>query len=66
MVFSSATFLFLFLPITLILYFIRLFPENQARETAKKNFVLLAVFAVSLCMNFATVIFRYFFGMDKL
>lgn len=40
MVFSSATFLFLFLPVTLFLYTVRLFKDKE-RETVKKNVVLL-------------------------
>lgn len=40
MVFSSATFLFLFLPVTLALYNLRLFKDRD-RETAKRNIVLL-------------------------
>ena len=40
MVFSSATFLFLFLPVTLALYNLRLFKDKD-RETAKRNIVLL-------------------------
>ncbi len=40
MVFSSATFLFLFLPLTLILYHFRLF-KNKDKETVKKNVILL-------------------------
>lgn len=40
MVFSSASFLFLFLPFTLALYHLKLF-KNKDRETGKKNIVLL-------------------------
>ena len=40
MVFSSATFLFLFLPVTLVLYNVGIF-KDKSRETAKKNLVLL-------------------------
>ena len=72
MVFSSATFLFLFLPVTLILYFIRLFPSNQARETAKKNFVLLAMRLVFyawgepfyVLLMALSIVFNYFIGLD--
>lgn len=39
MVFSSATFLFLFLPVTLALYSVRFFKDKR-RETVKKNLVL--------------------------
>ncbi len=39
MVFSSATFLFAFLPVTLILYYLPLF-EDRNSELTKKNFVL--------------------------
>ena len=41
MVFSSSSFLFAFLPVTLALYFLPLSFKNKKRETAKKNFVLL-------------------------
>lgn len=72
MVFSSATFLFLFLPVTLILYFIRLFPENNERETAKKNFILLAVSLVFyawgepfyVLLMALSIVFNYFIGLD--
>ncbi len=72
MVFSSATFLFLFLPVTLIFYFIRLFTKNQARETAKKNFVLLAASLVFyawgepfyVLLMALSIIFNYFIGLD--
>ena len=72
MVFSSAAFLFLFLPVTLILYFIRLFPSNQARETAKKNSVLLAMSLVFyawgepfyVLLMALSIIFNYFIGLD--
>ncbi len=40
MVFSSATFLFLFLPFTLVLYHLKLFKDKN-KETVKKNTVLL-------------------------
>ena len=40
MVFSSAAFLFLFLPFTLVIYNLKLF-KDKARETVKKNTVLL-------------------------
>ena len=40
MVFSSATFLFVFLPFTLVLYHFKLFKDKD-RETVKKNIVLL-------------------------
>ncbi len=40
MVFSSATFLFLFFPVTLIFYNLKLFKDRD-RETEKKNIVLL-------------------------
>ncbi|MBQ8502925.1 MAG: MBOAT family protein [Clostridia bacterium] len=42
MVFSSSVFLFLFLPLTLALYFLPL-SRNKQKEISKKNFVLLAV-----------------------
>ena len=42
MVFSSAAFLFAFLPLTLLFYWPELFRKNREKEIAKKNAVLLA------------------------
>lgn len=72
MVFSSATFLFAFLPLTLALYFIKLFPGNTERETAKKNFVLLLVSLlfyawgepVYVLLMLLSIFFNYFIGLD--
>lgn len=72
MVFSSATFLFAFLPITLILYYIKLFPKNLRKETAKKNFILLAASLLFyawgepfyVLLMILSIVFNYFIGMD--
>ena len=40
MIFSSATFIFAFLPIVLVLYFIPVFKGNPSYETARKNLIL--------------------------
>ena len=40
MIFSSATFIFAFLPIVLVLYFIPVFKGNPNYETARKNLIL--------------------------
>lgn len=41
MVFSSSSFLFAFLPVTLVLYFLPISLKNKKREIGKKNLVLL-------------------------
>ena len=72
MVFSSAAFLFLFLPVTLLLYSPKLFYKNRERETAKKNFVLLAVSLifyawgepVYVLLMMLSILFNYFIGLD--
>lgn len=72
MVFSSATFLFAFLPVSLALYFIKLFPGNLKRETSKKNFILFLAsllfyawgepFYVLLML--LSITFNHFIGLD--
>lgn len=72
MVFSSSAFLFAFLPVTLLLYCPKLFYKNQKRETAKKNFVLLAASLifyawgepVYVLLMALSILFNYFIGLD--
>ena len=72
MVFSSATFLFAFLPITLIFYFVKLFPKNIKKETEKKNFVLLIASLLFyawgepfyIILMILSIVFNYFIGLD--
>lgn len=72
MVFSSATFLFAFLPVTLILYFFRLFPGNEKKEISKKNIILLMssllFYAwgepVYVLLMLLSIGFNYFLGLD--
>lgn len=72
MVFSSTTFLFAFLPVTLILYYIKLFPGNEQKEISKKNIILLIssllfyawgepVYVLLMALS---IIFNYFIGLD--
>ncbi len=71
MVFSSATFLFAFLPITLILYYLPLF-ENRYSELTKKNVVLclmsLLFYAwgehVYIVLMLISIIFNYNVAID--
>ncbi len=72
MVFSSATFLFAFLPVTLILYYIRFFPGNEKKELSKKNIILLIssllFYAwgepVYVLLMILSILFNYFIGID--
>ena len=72
MVFSSATFLFAFLPVTLILYFFRLFPGNEKKEISKKNIILLLssllFYAwgepVYVLLMMLSILFNYLIGRD--
>lgn len=72
MVFSSAAFLFAFLPVTLLLYCPRLFYKNRKREIAKKNFVLLIASLVFyawgeplyVLLMALSILFNYFIGLD--
>ncbi len=72
MVFSSATFLFIFLPLSLGLYFLKFFPNSNKRETAKRNLILL-IFSlifyawgepVYVVLMLLSIIFNYFIGLD--
>lgn len=72
MVFSSAAFLFLFLPVTLLLYCPKLFYKNREREISKKNIVLLAVSLVFyawgeplyVLLMLLSIGFNYLIGLD--
>lgn len=72
MVFSSAAFLFAFLPVTLLLYCPRLFYKNRKREIAKKNLVLLIASLVFyawgepiyVLLMALSILFNYFIGLD--
>lgn len=72
MVFSSTVFLFAFLPVTLLLYFIRIFPNSKKKETAKKNLILLIsslVFyawgePVYVLLMALSIAFNYFIALD--
>lgn len=72
MVFSSTVFLFLFLPVTLLLYSPKLFYKNRGRETEKKNFVLLAVSLIFyawgeplyVLLMMLSIVFNYLIGLD--
>ncbi len=72
MVFSSATFLFAFLPVTLLLYYVKLFPGNEKRELSKKNIILLVssllFYAwgepVYILLMLLSIFFNYLLGLD--
>ena len=72
MVFSSAAFLFLFLPVTLLLYSPKLFFNNREKETSKKNLVLLVASLIFyawgeplyVLLMMLSIVFNYFIGMD--
>ena len=72
MLFSSATFLFVFLPIVFLLYFVPVFKDNKTREITKKNLVLCAsslVFyawgePVYIVLMLISIFFNYTIGCD--
>lgn len=72
MVFSSAVFLFLFLPVTLLFYSPKLFYKNREREFAKKNFVLLVVSLIFyawgeplyVLLMMLSIVFNYLIALD--
>ncbi len=72
MVFSSATFLFAFLPVTLLLYYVKLFPGNEKKELTKKNIILLIASLlfyawgepVYVLLMLLSIFFNYFLGLD--
>ena len=72
MVFSSAVFLFVFFPITLILYFMPGFSGNEEKEISRKNLILCIaslifyawgepVYIVLMCLS---IFFNYHLGLD--
>ncbi len=72
MVFSSAVFLFVFFPITLILYFMPSFSRNEEKEISRKNLILCIaslifyawgepVYMVLMCLS---IFFNYHLGLD--
>lgn len=71
MVFSSATFLFLFLPFTLVLYNLKLFKDKE-KETVKKNGVLLIMSLifyawgepVYIILMLLSIFYNYFAAID--
>ena len=72
MLFSSATFLFVFLPLVFLLYFVPVFKDNKTREITKKNLVLCAsslVFyawgePVYIVLMLISIFFNYTIGCD--
>ena len=72
MVFSSAAFLFVFLPVTLLLYCPKLFYKSREKEIAKKNLVLLIASLVFyawgeplyMLLMALSILFNYFIGLD--
>lgn len=72
MVFSSATFLFVFLPVVLLLYFIKFFRDDEQKELIKKNTVLclssLVFYAwgepIYIVLMLLSVFFNYNIGLD--
>ncbi len=71
MVFSSSVFLFMFLPLTLAMYFFPLFEDKQ-RETEKRNLILLVVSLVFyawgeptyIILMLISIFFNYNIGID--
>ena len=72
MVFSSAVFLFVFFPITLILYFMPGFSGDEEKEISRKNLILCIaslifyawgepVYIVLMCLS---IFFNYHLGLD--
>lgn len=72
MVFSSAAFLFVFLPLVLALYFLPLFRKNERRNITYKNFILcissLIFYAwgepVYIVLMILSMVFNYHIGID--
>ncbi len=72
MVFSSSAFLFIFLPVTLALYFLPVSLKNKKRELGKKNLVLLLTSLffyawgepVYVVLMLISVFFNYNIGID--
>lgn len=71
MVFSSAAFMFAFLPITLLLYFVPVF-RDERKETGKRNLVLCLVSLVfyawgepvHILLMLLSILFNYLVGLD--
>lgn len=71
MVFSSAAFMFAFLPITLLLYFVPVF-RDERKETGKRNLVLCLVSLVfyawgepvHILLMLLSIVFNYLVGLD--
>lgn len=71
MLFSSMTFLFVFLPVVLLLYFVPVF-ESHSRELNKKNFILcissLIFYAwgepIYIVLMLISIYFNYNIGLD--
>lgn len=72
MLFSSLTFLFVFLPVVALFYFVPLFKNDSAREFKKKNLVLcvasLIFYAwgepVYIVLMLLSIYFNYLIGLD--
>ena len=72
MLFSSATFLFVFLPVVLLFYFVPVFRQDPQREMTKKNAVLclasLVFYAwgepVYIVLMLISIYFNYNIGLD--
>ncbi len=72
MVFSSAAFLFAFLPITLLLYFIPIFKQNSDLDIKRKNIVMclcsLVFYAwgepIYILLMLISILFNYAVGLD--
>ncbi len=72
MVFSSAAFLFVFLPVVLALYFLPVFKNNEERSITYKNLILclssLVFYAwgepVYIVLMILSIVFNYHVGID--
>ena len=72
MLFSSLTFLFIFLPIVLLLYFVPIFRSDRKKEITKKNLVLclasLVFYAwgepIYIFLMLISICFNYLCGLD--
>lgn len=72
MVFSSTVFLFIFLPIVLLLYFVPLFVGNAAWENKRKNLVLCAASLIFyawgepiyVILMLLSITFNFYIGLD--
>ena len=72
MVFSSAAFLFVFLPVVMALYYLPVFRKNERRSIEYKNIILctssLVFYAwgepVYIVLMILSIFFNYFIGID--